>query len=165
MGSQPDVYSVTAKDNEIIITRSYHAPRELVYEAWTTPEHIQHWWGPNGFTITIYEMDVRPGGIWKYMMHGPDGTDYPNKIVYKTVIAPERLTYSHGTWEDEDASESFQVIVTFSEDEDEGGTELTMRMSFASAEIRELVAREYGAVEGAKQTLERLAQFLLEQKG
>jgi uncharacterized protein YndB with AHSA1/START domain len=152
------LFSVTTKDKEIIITRTYTAPRELVFEAWTSPEHVQHWWGPTGFTITTYEMNVRPGGTWKYMMHGPDGTDYPNKIIYDKVIVPEQLMYTHGTWDDMDVSGQFQVVVTFTEVDE--GTELTMQSIFSSEEIREMVAREYGAIEGGKQTLQRLAQFL-----
>ena len=58
---------------------------------WTDPEHVAKWWGPTGFTNTIYEMDVRPGGVWRFVMHGPDGIDYQNKIVYIEVVKPERL--------------------------------------------------------------------------
>jgi uncharacterized protein YndB with AHSA1/START domain len=83
-------------DREIIITRTFDAPRERVWEAWTDPKQVIKWWGPNGFTNTLFEMDVKPGGVWRHMMHGPDGTDYPNKVVYIEVVKPERLVYSHG---------------------------------------------------------------------
>lgn len=76
-------------DREIVISRLIHAPRELVFKVWTDPKHVAHWWGPNGFTNTIHEMDVRPGGVWRFIMHGPDGVDYPNKIVYKEVVKPQ----------------------------------------------------------------------------
>lgn len=92
------------------------------------------------------------------MMHGPDGTDYPNKIVYAEVTPPDRLIYTHGTWEDDDVNGQFNVTVTFSETID--GTELTMRSIFPSAEARDIVVREYGAIEGGKQTLARLAQYI-----
>src|SRR6266852_4602923 len=78
-------------DREIVITRLLDAPRELAFQAWTEPQHVAHWWGPNGFTNTIHEMDVRPGGVWRFIMHGPDGTDYKNEIVYVEVVKPERL--------------------------------------------------------------------------
>ncbi len=68
------------EDREIVLTRRIKAPRELVWEAYTKPEHVMQWYGPNGFTLTIHEMDVRVGGVWRFMMHGPDGTDYPNPI-------------------------------------------------------------------------------------
>src|SRR5512146_2810578 len=80
---------------EITATRLVEAPRELVFRVWTEPDHIAHWWGPNGFTTTIHEMDVRPGGVWRFVMHGPDGRDYQNKIVYVEVTPPERLVYDH----------------------------------------------------------------------
>jgi uncharacterized protein YndB with AHSA1/START domain len=72
-------------DREIITRRLLNAPRELVFEAFTQPEHLAKWWGPNGFTITTHEMEVKPGSAWRFMMHGPDGVDYPNKIVYEEL--------------------------------------------------------------------------------
>ncbi|WP_372660853.1 SRPBCC domain-containing protein [Cohnella sp.] len=86
--------------------------RELVFEAWTNPKHVAQWWGPNGFTNTIHEMDVKPVGVWRFIMHGPDGVDYPNKIVYEEVVKPERLVYAHGSDEENDP-ERFQVTITF----------------------------------------------------
>jgi uncharacterized protein YndB with AHSA1/START domain len=145
------------KEREIVFTRILHAPRELVFEAWTDPKHVAQWWGPNGFTNTIYEMDVRPGGVWRFILHGPDGVDYPNKIVYEEVVKPERLVYTHGGDEENDPGQ-FQVTVTF---DDQGNkTELTMRMLFVSKEEREKVVREYGAIEGGNQTLNRLEKHL-----
>src|SRR5688572_30826396 len=94
-------------DREISATRVFDAPRDLVWKAWTDPKHIAQWWGPNGFTNTISEMDVKPGGVWRFVMHGPDGTDYRNEIVYLEVVKPERLVYDHGP------SPKFRVTVTF----------------------------------------------------
>ncbi|ULL13722.1 ATPase [Paenibacillus sp. H1-7] len=143
----------SVQDREIIVKRQFRAPRELVFSAWTDPQQVPHWWGPQGFTITISHMDVRPGGVWSYVMHGPDGVDYDNKIVYIEVVRPERLVYSHG---DNEVEEQFRVTVTFEEMGSQ--TEITMRSLFKSAEELEKVVREYGAVEGAKQTMERLAE-------
>jgi uncharacterized protein YndB with AHSA1/START domain len=144
-------------DREIVQSRVYDAPRELVFAAWTDPKHITHWWGPRGFTTTTHEMDVRPGGVWRFVMHGPDGTDYKNKIVYLEVNRPDRLTYKHAGEEDTEGVK-FHTTVTFA---DRGGkTELTMRMVFETAAERNHVVEKYGAVEGGKQTLERLAEFL-----
>jgi uncharacterized protein YndB with AHSA1/START domain len=66
----------------IVTTRVFDAPRELVFEAWTNPKHLVQWWGPHGFTTTIRAIDARPGGVWRFVMHGPDGVDYENRIVY-----------------------------------------------------------------------------------
>ena len=84
----------------IVTTRVFDAPRELAFEAWTNPKHLVQWWGPNGFTTTIRAIDVRPGGIWRFVMHGPDGVDYENRIVYNEIVKPERLVYSHGGGDD-----------------------------------------------------------------
>jgi uncharacterized protein YndB with AHSA1/START domain len=141
----------------IITTRVLDAPRELVFEAFTDPKHLVQWWGPNGFTTTVHAIDVRPGGVWRFIMHGPEGRDYENRIVYHEIVKPERLVYSHGGGDDVEAV-TFQTTVTF---EDLGGkTRLTMRGVFPTVAERERVAKEYGAVEGATQTLSRLADYL-----
>jgi len=137
---------------EIVITRLFNAPRDLVFAAWTDPAHIGRWFGPNGFTITMHEMDVRPGGHWRFIMHGPDGTDYLNENQYLEIVKPERLVYLHGP------VPKFQATVTF--ENENGKTRLTMRTTFATAEEREWVVKTYHAIEGGKQTLARLAEFL-----
>src|SRR5258706_7128695 len=76
--------------------RVFDAPRELVWKVWTEPEHIGKWWGPNGFTTTTHKMEVKAGGVWRFVMHGPDGRDYQNKITFIEVVKPERLVYKHG---------------------------------------------------------------------
>ena len=149
---------VTAtSDREIVMERIFNAPRELVFEAWTDPKHVAQWWGPKGFTNTIHEMDVRPGGVWRFVMHGPDGVDYQNRIIYDEIVKPERLVYTHGSGEEGDPGQ-FQVTVTFAE---QGGkTKLIMRMLFESAAERDKVVKEFGAIEGGNQTLDRLAEHL-----
>lgn len=141
---------------EIVLSRRYDAPRELVWTAFTDPKHVAQWWGPDGFTITVHEMDVRPGGVWRFIMHGPNGVDYPNKIVYREVVKPERLAYTHSG--DGDDVGGFAASVTLAERN--GGTEVTLRALFATAEEREKQIIEHGAIEGGKQTLERLAAYL-----
>lgn len=138
-------------DREITATRIFNAPHKLVFKVWTDPKYIAHWWGPRGFTNTIEKMDVRPGGVWQFTMHGPDGVDYPNKVVYLEVKKPERLVYDHG----EDGQPGyFQVTVTF---EDQGGkTKLSMQMLFKAAKERDQVVEKYGAVKGLKQNMDKL---------
>lgn len=148
---------VAASDREIVISRVLDAPRELAFAAWTDPQHVTHWWGPRGFTTTTSEMDVRPGGVWRFVMHGPDGVDYQNKIVYLEVVRPERLVYRH-SGEGETADVKFQSTVTF--DEQGGKTRLTLRLLFETAEERDAVVEKRGAIEGGKQTLERFAEHL-----
>jgi uncharacterized protein YndB with AHSA1/START domain len=141
-------------DREIIQQRTYDAPRELVFQAFTDPEHVPHWFGPNGFTITMREMDVRVGGKWRFIMHGPDGTDYDSCITYTKIVKPERLEYLHGTDAEPD---QFYVTVTF---EQEGAkTKLTMLSLFPTVEARQAV-ESFGAVELGQQTLARLAEHL-----
>jgi uncharacterized protein YndB with AHSA1/START domain len=154
MTTRPDSTSSTA-DREIVTTRLIDAPRELVYEAFTDPKHVGHWFGPTGFTTTTRSMDVRPHGQWIFVMHGPDGTDWPNVVTYQEVKPPSRLRYLHG---DDKEPDMFDVTVTF--DDDEGKTLLTMRAVFKTAAAREFVVRERGAVEGAKQTLIRLDAYV-----
>ncbi len=139
-------------EREIVATRLFNAPRDLVFRMWTDPQHIARWWGPNGFTTTIEEINVKPGGVWRFVMHGPDGRDYQNRIVYQEVVKPERLVYDHVS------GPLFRATVTFT---DRGGrTEINVRMLFETAELRDKVATEFGAVEGLTQHLGRLAEHL-----
>jgi uncharacterized protein YndB with AHSA1/START domain len=149
--------ATNAEKREFVINRVLDAPRELVFEAWTDPKHLAMWWGPKGFTSTNQEIDIRPDGVWRYVMHGPDGRDYQNKIVYIEVVKPERLVYAHGDDNEEDPGR-FQVTVTFAELGKQ--TKLTMRALFQSAAELEKVVKEFGAIEGANSTLDRLQEQL-----
>lgn len=148
--------NTSTKDREIVITRLVNAPRELVWQVCTEPEHIVHWWGPNGFTNTIKQMEVKPGGVWLFTMHGPDGTDYKNKIEYREVVKPERLSYLHS---DPDSSNHFEASITF--EEKEGKTLVTLTTVFPTVEDRDFAIREIGAIEGGTQTLSKLEQYVL----
>src|SRR3954471_4537810 len=94
-------------DREISVSRLLNAPIELVWEVWTNPEHVKNWWGPNGFTNTITKMDVKPGGEFNLVMHGPDGTDYKNTSVFTGVVKHERLEYDHTS------GPKFHATITF----------------------------------------------------
>jgi len=148
-----------SSDREIVISRIFEAPRELVWQAMVDTQNVIQWWGPRGFTTTIEEMDVRPGGVWKHVMHGPDGARYPNKSVFKDVVKPERISYSHGGAREGEPGAHFDATWTF-EALDANKTKLTIHMVFPSAADRHTVVKEYGAIEGGKQTLERLAEHL-----
>lgn len=144
-------------NRSLVISRIINAPRALVFKVWTDPRHIAQWWGPNGFTNTIKHMNVKVGGEWKFIMHGPDGTDYPNKIVYSEIVYPERLVYMHSD-DIEIDPQFFQVTVTF--EELDGKTKLTMSTTFSSAEELEKVINEFGALEGGNQTLNKLEEHM-----
>jgi uncharacterized protein YndB with AHSA1/START domain len=146
----------------IIATRVFDAPRALVFEVWTNPKHLAQWWGPNGFTTTTSAFDARVGGVWRFVMHGPDGRDYQNRITFDEIVKPERLVYHHGGGEDVEPVQ-FKVSVIF--EELGGKTKLTMRMLFPSAAERERVIKEYGADKGLVQTLSRLAEHLAKLTG
>lgn len=149
-------------DREIVIKRTLDAPRELVFAVWTDPNHLPHWYGPNGFTTTIHQIDVVPGGVWRLTMCGPDGRDYHNKIVFSEVVKPERLVYRHVAEAGTEPA-THQTTVTF-EDRD-GRTDLTLRMVFDTNEARDDVIKTYRAVEGGKQTVGRLADYLASLSG
>ena len=140
--------------NVLVHTRLLDAPRDLVWEVWTNPEHIKEWWGPNGFSLTTKSMTVEPGKIWEFIMHGM-GRDWDNKIEYLEVKKPSRLTYKHTGAENEDYN--FSVAVYF--EEVEGKTLLTMKSTFKSEAIIEELNRKVNAIEGGKQTLNRLENY------
>lgn len=144
----------TIADCEVVITRILNAPRELVWEAWTNPKHIVNWWGPEGFTTTIESMDFRVGGEWRYMMIGPDGTRYPNHMLYKEITPPSKLVSDHGDGE----QVWFESTITLQETG--GGTLITLRHLFPSKQSRDEVVEKYGAIEGGKQHLAKLEAYI-----
>jgi uncharacterized protein YndB with AHSA1/START domain len=144
-------------DRQIAATRVFDAPRELVWKTFTDPQHLAQWWGPNGFTLTTYSMEPKPGGVWRFVMHGPDGHDYQNKVTYIEVVEPERLVYRHGGDKDVEPV-SFEVVIDFREQGSK--TRMDWRMIFPSAKARDHVIETYGAFEGLKQTLGRLEAYL-----
>ena len=139
------------KDRELLITRTLNAPAELVWEAFTNPEHVANWWGPNGFTNTIYTMDLRPGGLWELVMHGPDGTDYKNKSIYKEIVVNKRIVFNH-------FNPDFTTTIEFEEQGEQ--THLRWHMLFDSAEEFIQVVKTFKADEGLKQNIEKLIVYL-----
>lgn len=145
-------------DREIVISRVVSAPQALVFEVWTKPEHLAHWWGPNGFSITTQSADIRTSGYWKFIMHGPDGVDYPTDVVYHEVTPVTKLRYSV-SGKDHPEHLNFTTTVTF-EDAGAGKTKVTMTGLFLSKEAVEFVLREHGAKEGGEQTIGKLAAYV-----
>jgi uncharacterized protein YndB with AHSA1/START domain len=149
-------YNTFQQEGNIIIhTRILDAPRDLVWEVWTNPEHIKEWWGPNGFSLTTKSMHVAAGQVWDFVMHGM-GQDWDNKIEYIEVQKPSLLTYKHSGAENEDYN--FTVSVSF--EEVDGKTLLTMKSIFKSKEIIDELNRQVNAIEGGKQTLNRMENYI-----
>jgi len=141
--------------NEIRLTRVYDAPASVVWDAWTVPEQVEQWWGPRGFTITTHEKDLRPGGFWRYTMHGPDGVDYPNITTYHEVERHKRLVYDHGATEK--TPPLFHVTVTFAENDGKTTMEMVYRLPSpeAAAQTRKRIKQANG-----NSTWDRLAEHV-----
>jgi uncharacterized protein YndB with AHSA1/START domain len=150
-----DSGDTATSDREIGATRVFDAPRERVFEMWTKPEHLARWFGPKGFTTTTQAFDFRPGGEWRFVMRGPDGTEYENLVTYIEITPPERLHYDHGR---PGEPALFQATVTFEAEGEK--TRLSMRSVFATAAERDQVVRERRAIEGMHQTLDRLGELV-----
>ena len=136
---------------ELVLRRLFNAPRKLVFEVWTDPKHLAQWWGPRGFATEIREMDVKPGGVWSYVMRGPDGNEYPFDGVYVEVVEPERLVFDgsiHGSPEQRVWTE-----VTFAERGAKTEVNVRQLYTFESAATR-------GAPIGWNQQFDRLEEFL-----
>lgn len=144
-------------NNTIHITRLFSHPAQTVFNAFRDPVHISNWWGPIGFTTTTHQMEFQEGGTWEYTMHGPDGVDYPNHVVYTKIDEPVAIYYDHGDGQ----SIHFRVEIDLRPLDNQ--TELTMCLYFPTPEERDKVIREHGAEEGLAQTIGRLMEFLNEQ--
>ena len=145
-------------DREMVIVRTISAPRERVWEVMTNPQQVGLWWGPKGFTNTLVKHELRVGGVWEHVMHGPDGKDYPNRAVFKEIVKPKRVVYELTGGKKDDPAMTKTASWTL---EDQGGkTRLTLRMTFLTKEQRELVLKVYKAIDGGNQTLDRLVEHL-----
>jgi uncharacterized protein YndB with AHSA1/START domain len=143
-----------ASDRELRLSRVLDAPVELVWEVFTDPEHIAQWWGPNGFRNTITRMEVKPGGKWDLVMHGPDGTDYKNESVFLEVVTHRKIVFEH-------VSPKFTATIRFEERGEQ--TMLTWHMLFESVEQFIQVVKTFKADEGLKQNIEKLSRYLAAQ--
>lgn len=142
------------KDREIVVNRVIDAPRDLIFDAFTQQEHIEGWWAPR--KATTHEMDVRPGGVWCYSQPIRGGSEQSFKVEFIEISKPTRLVYDYGT-DAANAPEPVRTTVTF--EEENGKTEVTLHLLFATAADREQAVK-YGAIVGAMQALEELADYL-----
>jgi len=146
-----------ALDREIVLSRVIAVPRNLVFKAWTDPQHLPHWFGPAGFKVETREIDIRAGGRWRFVLVAPDGTRYDSRMVFMKVEAPHLLEVDHGADKDDDPGR-FRMIVTFDEQSD-GKTVITLRQLHPTRAQRDATIG-FGAVELGYQTLDKLALHL-----
>ena len=144
-------------DREVVFSRVFDAPRELLWTAWSESRHLHRWFGPTGYTTTTHEFAFVPGGVWRFVMHGPDGTDTPNTIVFRELDPPSRLVYDNN-WERPGLRLDFTVAVTFVAEG--AGTRLSIHFTFANAEALRIATEQYGVREGGVQTLARIEEYV-----
>ena len=159
MSSTPSFTDPTtwALDREIVLVRVLDATRDAVFAAWTDADAFCQWFGPEGYTCTVRQMEVRPGGRARFDMTSPDGTRYTNRFDYLELVPGERMVFDHGSDLDDDPGR-FRVTLTFDEQAD-GKTVLTLRQLHPTAEQRTAVIG-FGAVELGLQTMDKLARHL-----
>jgi uncharacterized protein YndB with AHSA1/START domain len=139
---------------ELLVERVFDAPRRLVSKLWTQPEHAARWWGPQGFTTLLCQMDVRPGGAWRRRMRSPEGTVHVKRGVYREIVEPERLVFTYAD-EDADGQVGHETLVTVAFEEDGGKTKLTLHQAaFDTAAARDAHRG------GWTSCLERFADYL-----
>ncbi len=142
-------------DREIVLTRVFEAPRRLVFEAYTEPNFIPQWWGPRGYTATVDMMDVRPGGVWRFVSRGPDGNEYAFNGVYRDIVPTERLAYTV----EFEAMPGHVLLETVTFEERDGKTKVTATALFDTVEDRDGELKS-GMEEGAAESWDRLAEHL-----
>lgn len=151
MNEKPPADAESTADRAFVHARLIDAPRERVFRAFSDPAHLARWWGPNGFTSTFHEFDLRPGGAWRFVMHGPDGANYPNECVFVEVVAPQRIVFEHMS------GHHFQLTITL---EARGAkTRVGWLQVFDTAAERQRIASF--VLEANEQNLDRLAAEVL----
>src|SRR2546430_685752 len=161
-----DVFNAIAEPQRraiLVLLRAGERPvtelaRELVFEAFTEVRHLSRWWGPEGFTTTTRSFEFRVGGVWDFVMHGPDGTDYQEWISWTEIVPPEGIVLLHG--ESRGDPNAFESVLTFAPDG--AATRIEMRTVFPTKELRDEAIEKYHAIEGGQQTLSNLAAYVTE---
>ena len=151
----PGTAPLTA-DREVVVSRVVAAPPDLVFEAFTEVRHLSQWWGPDGFTTTTRSFEFRVGGEWHFVMHGPDGTDYPEWITWTRIDPGRRIELLHGEFPGD--PRAFESVLTF--EPEAVGTRIELRTLFPTRAQRDEAVEKYHAVEGGEQTLGNLAAYL-----
>lgn len=153
----PSTVTARPSDHEVVFTRLLDAPVEKAWRVWTDPVHLHQWFGPDGFTITTHEFAFAPGGVWRFTMHGPDGVDNPNVVVFREIVPPTRLVYENG-WDLPGAALDFTAVVPLVPQGKK--TSLSIHLTFADAQALKTAVEIYGVIDGGTQTLGRIAGYL-----
>ena len=155
MTNAASVQVTMPSEREVVMTRGFDAPRRLVWKAWTDPEHVPHWLlGPDGWTMPVCEIDLRPGGAWHFVWRKSDGSEMEMRGVYREIAAPERFISTEswgGDW-----PETINTVIL---DEQDGRTTMTMTVLYPSQEARDAAAGT-GMKEGASMSFDRLAEYV-----
>lgn len=152
--TKPD-YTIEPGKQEIVMTRTFDAPRDLVFKTMTDPNLIPRWWGPRYLSTKVDEMDVRPGGRWRYLQRDPQGNEHAFHGVYHDIAAPERLVF---TFEYEGVP-GHVLLDTVTLEEVDGKTRLTDQSVFQSVADRDGMVQS-GMESGATETMDRLEELL-----
>jgi uncharacterized protein YndB with AHSA1/START domain len=148
----------TSSDREIVLTRAFDAPRDLVFEAWTNPEHVRHWWGLRSSAMVLCEAAVRPGGSWRYVTKEQNGVEVPFTGVYREITPPERLVYTE-MYDVEPFNTGDPAVNTVTFTEEGGRTLVTVTTVYPTKEVRDFVLAT-GMEVGAAESYDRLAEHL-----
>ena len=163
--------TASSSDLEFVITRVFDAPRDLVWKAFTDPEHMKHWWGPKGFTVKVSKMDLRPGGVYHYCLRSPDGQDMWGKFVYREIDAPKRIVFVN-SFSDEQGNLTrhplsptwpLEMLSTVTFAEHEGRTTLTVQwvpLNATESERKTFDTSHDSMQQGWTGTLDQLAAYL-----
>lgn len=142
-------------DWDLRLSRVIDAPRDLVFRAWIEPEQIARWWGPAGYTTVEYDMDVRPGGAYWFVMRSPEGNDHRKRGVYREIVPPERIVFTFA-WEDEHGHRGPELLITITLQALGSRTRLILQQSgFNSATWRD------SHVMGWTSSLQRFAEYMV----
>lgn len=139
------------ESRELRTEKSFKVPIDLMWDVWTNPKHLANWWGPLGFTITTHEMDVSEGGEWRLTLHGPDGTNFPNRSVFKQIIPNQKIVFEH-------FNPHFLATIIF--DSKNETTKVEWTLEFDTVEMREIIVSAHKADDGQRQNLEKLEKYL-----
>ena len=150
-----DLRVTTPSDTQIQMTRVFDAPRELVFEAHSSAEHMSNWWGPRKYEVVSAEYDFREGGTWRILHRGPDGDEHGFRGEFREIVPPERIvwTFEYEGWPGQIAVETLTL------EERDGKTVLTAVSESGSKEARDAFI-ESGMEDGARETYERLEEYL-----
>lgn len=150
--------TTTPTDREVVVTRVFDAPRQLVFKTWTSKEDLPHWMlGPPGWTMPVCEIDFRPGGAWRIVWCQSDGTEMEMRGAYREIVPPERIVSKEnwgGNWP--------ETVNTVTLSETQGRTTMTMTILYPSQEARD-AALQTGMTKGMAQSFDRLEEYLASQ--